>query len=130
MRGLLFSVIFSCCCVLSFGQAQLKETIYTSVEHMPEFPGGMAALQKYLSQNIKVPKIVREDNLQGKTIVKFIIDRKGKIRDIKVTRSISEELDKNIISLIENMPEWEPGRNGGEKVSVEYLIPINIHYSE
>lgn len=100
--------------------------VYDMVEKQPEYPGGVAAMLRYLSANIKYPTSAKQKGVEGKVIVQFVVDRTGTIRDCKVLRSIDTDLDKEAIRVVRNMPKWTPGMQKGEKVSVKYTLPISF----
>ena len=101
-----------------------SKKVYESVEQMPEFPGGVEGLMRYLQQNVQYPPTAIKNNVQGRVIVQFIIDETGQVGDVKVVRSVSEEVDAEAVRVIKSMPKFEPGRQGGEPVSVWYTLPI------
>jgi len=99
---------------------------YTIVEQMPEFPGGEAALKKYLNTAIKYPRIATENGVQGKVFVNFVVDKNGSISTVKVLRGVDSALDAEAVRVIKAMPKWIPGKQNGETVRVSYTIPINF----
>ena len=101
-----------------------EDVIHVSVEFMPEFPGGTAALMKYLGANIKYPTISQEMGSAGKVIVQFVVDKDGTITDPTVVRGIDAYLDKEAIRVISSMPKWKPGVQNGKKVRVKYTVPV------
>ena len=103
-----------------------SKKVYNSVEQMPEFPGGVAGLMRYLSENIKYPPEAAKNDIEGRVIVQFIIDETGQVGEVKVVRSVSDELDAEAVRVIKSMPKFEPGRQDGEAVSVWYTLPINF----
>ncbi|MGE5429216.1 MAG: energy transducer TonB [Methylococcaceae bacterium] len=104
----------------------VEEAPYTIVEQMPEFPGGEAALRKYLAQNIKYPRIATENGVQGKVFVSFVVDKNGSIGTVKVVRGVDSALDAEAVRVVKAMPHWIPGKQNGETVRVSYTIPINF----
>lgn len=116
--------------VLSFGQYETKDSVYTSVDQMPEYPGGQGSLLKYITKNLHYPIEDKDGDIQGKLIVNFVIDRYGKTRDIKVVRPIGSKIEKSVIELIKNMPDWKPGKFKGKVVAVKYVLPVTICFSE
>ena len=90
----------------------VEDVIHVSVEVMPEFIGGTAALMKYLSSNIKYPTISQETGSQGKVIVQFVVDKDGTISNPEVVRS--------------SMPKWRPGVQNGKKVRVKFTVPVSF----
>ena len=100
------------------------DTVYRSVEQMPRFPGGEAALMKYLESHIKYPPEAAENNVQGHVIVQFVVKKDGSIGEVKVVRSLEENLDKEAIRVIKSLPMFTPGRHDGKAVSVWYTLPV------
>lgn len=98
--------------------------VFEVVEVMPEFPGGMNALMKYLSQNIKYPAEAHAKDIQGRVIVSFVVRKDGSIDDIKVARSVDPYLDKEAVRVITTMPKWTPGKQRGEAVNVRFTVPV------
>ena len=101
-----------------------SKKVYNSVEQMPEFPGGVAGLMRYLSENIKYPPEAAKNDIEGRVIVQFIIDEIGQVGEVKVVRSVSDELDAEAVRVVKTLPKFEPGRQDGEAVSVWYTLPI------
>ena len=102
------------------------DEVFMVVEDQPEFPGGTAALLEYLRKNIKYPAICRENNIQGKVIVTFVVNKDGSIVDIEVIKSVNPSLDKEAIRVISQMPKWKPGSQRGKPVRVKYSVPVNF----
>lgn len=102
------------------------DTPFMVVEDMPEFPGGTKALLEYLSKNIKYPSVCRENNIQGKVIISFIVDKDGSITNPEVIKSINPYLDKEALRVITNMPKWKPGSQRGKAVKVRFTVPVQF----
>lgn len=100
--------------------------IFTVVEQMPSFPGGEAALMQYLSKNIKYPPFAEENNIQGRVICSFVVERDGSVSDIRIARSVDPSLDKEAIRVVSGMPRWIPGRQNGQMVRVKYTLPVTF----
>ena len=100
------------------------DKVYQSVEQMPEFPGGMAEMLKFLQMNIKYPPTAAANKIEGRVIVQFIIDKTGQVGDVQVVRSVNEELDAEAVRVIKSMPKFTPGRQDGKAVAVWYTLPI------
>lgn len=96
------------------------------VEDMPEFPGGTVALMDYLRKNIKYPSICRENNIQGKVLIQFIVDKDGSITSPEVVRTVNPYLDKEALRVISGMPKWKPGSQRGKNVRVRFTVPVNF----
>ena len=103
-----------------------EEEIFMVVEDQPEFPGGTAALLEYLRKNIKYPAICRENNIQGRVLVTFIVNKDGAIVDPEVVKSVNPSLDKEALRVISQMPNWKPGSQRGKPVRVKYTVPVNF----
>lgn len=101
-----------------------SQEIFAVVDEMPEFQGGTSALMEYLQEHISYPTTARENGIQGRVIVSFVINEDGSISDVKVERSVDSDLDKEAIRVVQSMPKWIPGRQGGKNVRVKYTIPV------
>lgn len=96
------------------------------VEQMPEYPGGMSELMKYIACNIKYPADALREKTQGRVIVQFIVGTDGYTSDFKVMRSVSPSLDAEAIRVLANMPKWTPGMQRGEAVPVKFTVPVTF----
>ena len=103
-----------------------EQVIHIRVEKMPEFPGGQDALNRFLVRNIKYPLLAQENGIQGRVVCQFVVNSDGSIVDISVVRGVEESLDKEAIRVIQSMPKWTPGRQGGKSVRVKYTLPIRF----
>jgi protein TonB len=104
-----------------------KDEVYTSAAHMPSFPGGDGALMKYIESNIKYPLSAKDNNIQGKVVVQFVVTKNGKVGDVKVVKSVDKDLDNEAIRLTKTLPTFSPGRNkAGEPVDVWYTLPLTF----
>lgn len=91
---------------------------------MPSFKGGISAMQKWLSSNIKYPMVAKENNIQGRVIVSVVIEKDGRVTNPKVIRSVDPSLDREAIRVINAMPNWYSGRQNGHHVRVKYNIIV------
>ena len=96
------------------------------VEQKATFPGGDAALYKWLSTQINYPADAAEAGITGRVIVSFVIEKDGSISNARVVRSIHPSLDAEAIRIVKTMPKWIPGKNNGQTVRVEYILPISF----
>ena len=94
-----------------------------NVEVMPEFKGGMDAIIKYMSENIKYPK---ETGLSGVVYIAFIVDEKGNVTEATVAKSAAEPLDKEALRVVKAMPKWTPGKDKGKNVKVKMTLPVSF----
>ncbi|WP_010664876.1 energy transducer TonB [Marinilabilia salmonicolor] len=100
--------------------------VFFIVEDMPEFPGGDAALHKYLATSVDYPVIAQENGIQGRVYVKFVINTDGSVTDVQIARGVDPSLDKEAIRVVKSMPKWKPGKQRGKSVRVSYTVPINF----
>ena len=106
------------------------EIIYKSAEQMPQFPGGEAALMKYIKSHIQYPAEALKNRTEGRVIVQFVVDNTGKIGEVKVVRSVDKDLDKEAVRVCRSMPKFTPGRMNGKAVSVWYTLPVTFTLPE
>ena len=106
--------------------AEVDEKPFIVVEEMPSFPGGEDKLIKYIRDNIKYPPVARENGIQGRVYVTFVIDKDGKIKDLKLLRGIGGGCDEEAMRVVKSMPDWKPGRQNGRNVPVQYNLPVNF----
>ena len=109
---------------------ETHDDVFMVVEEMPEFPGGTMALLEYLRSNIKYPKECRDNNIQGRVLVSFIVGKDGKITNPEIVLGVDPALDAEAMKVVAAMPEWKPGTQNGEKVRVQYTIPINFRLNK
>ena len=103
-----------------------KEIIYTVVEEMPEFPGGDAALQKFIRDNIKYPALAKEKGISGKVYLSFTVDKDGTVKDIKVVRGVGGGCNEEAIRIVKLMPKFKPGRQSGKNIACQMTLPFNF----
>ena len=96
-------------------------------EIMPEYPGGEDAMMAFIRNNLRYPAYETEVGIQGKAIVGFVVDEKGKISDVKVVRSVSRGIDQESMRVIKLLPKFSPGMQGGRPVKVKFIIPMDFH---
>jgi TonB family protein len=100
--------------------------VFVSVEQAPEFPGGIGALGKFLEHNIKYPAQSRENNIQGKVYVSFIVEADGSLSDVQAIRGPSEDIKAEAVRVVGSSPKWQPGVQNGMAVRTQYTVPINF----
>ncbi len=103
------------------------ENVPDVVKILPEFPGGDVELMKYLFRNVKYPREAYNRGITGKVVVNFKIQKDGEITDVRVLEKAHRLLDAEAIRVIKAMPKWKPGEVDGEKVVVEYHVPISFN---
>jgi protein TonB len=96
------------------------------VEEMPSFPGDEPALMKWISEHIEYPEIAKENNIQGRVIIRFCVTSKGGVDMVNVYKSVDPELDAEAIRVVKSLPAFKPGKQGGKAVPVWFVVPINF----
>jgi protein TonB len=104
--------------------------IFTAVEQSPSFPGGDAKFGAYLGKAIRYPAIARENNVQGRVILTFVVERDGSLTDIKVVRGIGSGCDEEAVRALKASPKWKPGIQNGRPVRVQYSVPVAFSLSQ
>nr|HPN22420.1 M56 family metallopeptidase [Tenuifilaceae bacterium] len=111
--------------IVEFNSADKKDTskrdYFVVVEEMPKFNnGGLGKARDYIAQNIKYPT----NGIEGKVYVNFVVESNGKVSNVKIIKSINPDIDKEVVRVIENMPNWTPGKQKGKNVPVQFTIPV------
>ncbi|WP_082120683.1 energy transducer TonB [Pedobacter sp. BMA] len=130
MRKLMILALTGIAMQLNFARAQDKPVDFTSVEKIPEYPGGIAKFYDYLGKEIRYPEAAQKSKTQGKVFVSFIIEKNGALNDVIVTRSLSKETDAEAIRVIRKSPNWNPGLIKGKPVRVKYNINVNFNLND
>ncbi|MGC9330639.1 MAG: energy transducer TonB [Bacteroidales bacterium] len=107
-------------------EEEVEPIPFAVVEKKPEFPGGDVALLKYLTENTKYPEIAKENGIEGKVYVQFVIDKNGNVTNVTIVRSVDPYLDKEAKRVVSQLPAWKPGHQRGKPVPVTYIVPINF----
>ena len=101
------------------------EEVLSYAEVMPEFPGGMPEMVKYLLENMIYPEEMKENGIEGRIFVQFVVTKTGSVKDVTIARGI-DGLNREAIRLVKQMPNWSPGKNNGKEVNVKMVIPIRF----
>ena len=115
--------------VVGYAQSKSKasnDELFVVVEEQPEYPGGNEAMMKFLSESIKYPQIAKENGIQGRVIVNFVVEKDGAISDIQVVRGVDPALDAEAMRVIGTMPKWKPGKQRGQEVRVRFTLPLEF----
>ena len=105
--------------------------VFGSSGHMPSFPGGDAALMRFLSEHVVYPEEAAKNKIEGKVIVQFIIEKDGSVGEVKVARGVDKELDAEAVRVCKSLPKFSPGRNAdGEPIKIWYTLPITFKIQE
>lgn len=108
----------------STAQTKKNNMVYDVVEVMPQFPGGQTAMLKYIMENIKYPKQIMEEGIQGRVTVSFIVEKDGRVSNVRLLRSVQPLLDKEAVRVVKSMPKWSPGKHNGKPVRVRFNLPV------
>lgn len=103
-----------------------SDEVFVFVEEQAEFPGGQDSLIKFLIRNIKYPELAKELGVQGTVYLKFIVEKDGRITNIKVIRGVHPSIDAEAIRVVKMFPNWIPGKQRGRPVRIYYNLPIKF----
>lgn len=107
-------------------QEEEEDKIFMVVEQQAEFEGGLQALGKFISKNLRYPASARRMGIEGQVFVSFVIDKEGKISDVQVVKGISADCDKEAVRVVNLMPNWKPGKQNGRPVKSRFVLPIRF----
>jgi len=107
-------------------EAEPEEVPFVVVEEMPMFPGGDTELLKYIGANTNYPEVAKENNIQGRVIVRFCVTAKGGVSQVSILKGVDPELDAEAIRVVNTLPAFKPGKQGGKPVPVWYMVPITF----
>lgn len=100
------------------------DKVFDVVEQMPSFPGGNGKLSEFLSQNVRYPVVAVENGIEGRVIVRFIVERDGSVSNVEVAKGAEASLDNEAVRVVKMMPKWNPGKHKGQAVRVKFAVPI------
>lgn len=112
------------------GNAERRTDVFKTVEQMPQFPGGNAEMLQFIKDNLRYPTIAAENGIQGKVVVVFVVEKDGSLSDIKIVKSIDPQCDREAVRIVKSMPKWQPGKQNGSAVPVDYTLPITFRIQE
>ena len=104
--------------------------VYDLVDEMPSFPGGLEELYKWIDNNVQYPAVARENGIEGRVILKFIVEKDGSLSDSTVIHSVHPMVDREALRLVGQMPKWNPGKRAGIPVRVRCCLPIKFKLGE
>jgi protein TonB len=102
---------------------EVVNKVYTVAEQMPSFKGNV---NQWLAQNLTYPATAAENGIQGKVVLKFVVDENGNVSDVQVVRSVDPSLDREAVNTVKRMPKWNPGMQNGQPVKVWYTLPVTF----
>lgn len=103
-----------------------ENKIFTVVEQIPEFPGGLEAMMNFIVKNMRYPASARRMGVDGTVFVSFVVSKDGSISEVKTLKGISADCNKEAIRVVSMMPAWRPGKQNGKPVFVRYVLPIKF----
>lgn len=109
-----------------YDSTTIEEGIFEVVELQAEFPGGYKSLQRFLSTNIIYPQEAQENEIQGRVVVQFVVEKDGIINNATVIRGVDEDLNREALRVVNKMPRWIPGMNNGTPVRTYFNLPITF----
>jgi TonB family protein len=121
------SIIEADMAVLEQEADEIEVLSINMVEQRPVYPGGDAALLKFIAENTIYPEQAKQNKIQGKVYVKFVIDTVGHVTNVEIAKGVEPSLDQEAVRVIKLLPQWTPGKQRGKPVSVSYIIPINFY---
>ena len=107
-------------------EQQGKDPVYDVCEVLPEYPGGMEAMMKFVSENIKYPAEAHTKGIQGRVLISYVVEKDGSLSNIHVVRSVDPLLDAEALRVANLMPKWKPGKQGGKPVRVKFVLPVTF----
>lgn len=106
--------------------AEIEDEVYVFVEEQPSFPGGEEELYKYLRSNIQYPELARANNVEGKVFVQFVVEKDGRITNVKVLKDIGSGCGAEAMRVVKSMPKWKPGKQRNQAVRAQFSLPISF----
>lgn len=126
-RGLLAAIATTVVLLMAGSvNANAQDEPMTQPEIAPEYPGGVPALLSLIQQKIKYPEEAKEQEIQGRVIVQFTIEKDGSVSDVKVVKSVHPLVDEQVVHVVSAMPAWKPGMHEGKPVRVSYSLPFRF----
>ncbi|MDP4185844.1 MAG: energy transducer TonB [Bacteroidota bacterium] len=103
-----------------------NEKVYEKVDQMPEFPGGVNELIKFLQKNLKYPLLAQENHIEGTVVLSFIVSKTGEISNIRIKNPVGGGCGKEAVRIVKLMPKWKPGVLNGVAVPVKFVFPLKF----
>jgi len=132
---IMLAVVISAGLFFTFsGNANAQETyngeeVFVVADEMPTFPGETKGLYQALTSNLKYPQSAKDNGIEGKVMIKFIVDKEGAVKNPVIIRSVDPTLDKAALDAVKMLPKFKPGKKGGKPVNVYYSVPITFQLS-
>lgn len=104
-----------------------EDEVYVFVEEYPSFPGGEEALYKFIDDNLRYPDEAREVNVTGTVVIRFVVEKDGSISNATIAREIGCGCGREALRVVNMMPRWNPGKQGGKPVRTEFILPVQFY---
>jgi protein TonB len=131
MKATLLKLAFICTIVLSYNTSKAQRatkdstnTVFSAVETLPQFPGGVPSFSAYIANNLRYPKEAYDKKVEGRVNVTFIIERDGSLTAVKPVGKYDSILAKEAVRVVASSPQWKPGMQNNKLVRVQYTVPI------
>lgn len=105
-----------------------QDEVLVTVDEMPEYPGGIVALQSFMAQTVRYPVEAQRKGIQGRVYVNFVVEKDGTVGVVKIARGVDSDLDAEAIRVVKLLPKWKPGKQKGKLVRVSYTVPIKFAF--
>lgn len=122
--GLFFVTLPSFAQTYEYHEASLDTTVFTIVEHQPEFPGGLSALKEYMLKNVRYPAEAQKAGITGRVFVSFVVEVNGRLTAVRVLKGLDDSCNEEARRVVNAMPRWIPGSQSGKLIRVKYNLPI------
>ena len=131
MKKFLFMALMAIFCLTTASAqktvvAKKNQKVYDVVEKLPEFPGGMEGMMKFFAENIKYPEDAKNKGVEGRVMVRFIVETDGSLSEVEVVQKAFPSLDAEAVRAVKAMPNWTSGMQKGKKVRVHFTIPVSF----
>ncbi len=103
-----------------------KDDVYVTAEKMPQYPGGEMELRKFIATNLNYPEEARVQKAEGVVIVRFVVNTKGNIEDVRILQKVHPAIDTEVLRIVSKLERFTPGSQGGKLVSVYYTLPVTF----
>lgn len=103
-----------------------EDEIFVAVQQQAEFPGGQQALMKWLNSNIRYPEAAQQNDIQGRVIVRFVVEKDGSVSQATIAKGVDKDLDREALRVVKKMPKWQPGKNNGVAVRSYFTLPVTF----
>ena len=131
MKGPLLFICFLHFAFAGFSQKPIAaQKLSQKLTSQPSFPGDNSAMNVFLHKNIQYPQMERDNDIQGKVVLRFMIDTIGAIEDIQVVRKVSPGIDKEAVRVVKLMPQWKPAMYKNKPVPVYYVLPVKFYLTK